>query len=208
MSDPVVPPAQIAWVLIETWRDKSEHIEGIALTHEAKDAFMRGDYEPGQSRSAMPYKVAAAPVVPAERPEQQIYYSGSNEAEMPGGVDVPMAMFRAGFQAGSSLESKVSAEYPNKAVSGLQSARCLHPSTPKPGLDLRDVIAFLRKEGFSAWATEVEARAASAADRVPLLREYLQHHADCKISDWEQVGVMHRPSPECTCGLDALMVGL
>lgn len=71
---PPAPALDIAWLLIETWRDKSQHIEGIALTYEAKDAFMRGYYEPGQSRSALPHKIiglrsSAAPPR-AQTPEQ------------------------------------------------------------------------------------------------------------------------------------------
>jgi hypothetical protein len=48
------------WLLIETWRDGSQHHEGIAVTHEGKDLFMRGDYEQGHSRSAVPRKIWAA----------------------------------------------------------------------------------------------------------------------------------------------------
>jgi hypothetical protein len=51
---------ETAWVLIER-RNGIDHTEGIALTHADKEAFVRGWFEPGQSRSALPYTVFPAP---------------------------------------------------------------------------------------------------------------------------------------------------
>lgn len=57
-----------AWLLVETdkrGKQPKERIEGIALTHEAKDNFMRGWYEQGFSRTALPYKIHPKPLPPS-----------------------------------------------------------------------------------------------------------------------------------------------
>lgn len=54
---PETQPEAQAWICYERGLDGQDRIEGIALSHEAKEQFMRGYFEPGQSRSALPYKV-------------------------------------------------------------------------------------------------------------------------------------------------------
>lgn len=47
-----------AWVLTETWRDGSDHIEGIALDVDAASAWVHSaNMEFGQSRTSTPYKI-------------------------------------------------------------------------------------------------------------------------------------------------------
>ena len=49
------------WVLIERSVGGRDRTVGIALTHAAKDAFMRASLDVGESRSALAYKVFPAP---------------------------------------------------------------------------------------------------------------------------------------------------
>lgn len=63
-----------AWLLVETdkrGKQPKERIEGIALTHEAKDNFMRGWYEQGFSRTALPYKIHPKPLPPSSPSPQE-----------------------------------------------------------------------------------------------------------------------------------------
>ncbi len=55
------PFDELAWLLTERWRDGSEHIEGIALTHEAASAWVGGFLEDGHAKTSMPYPIIALP---------------------------------------------------------------------------------------------------------------------------------------------------
>lgn len=57
------------WILIETSKQGKQRFEGIALTHEAKDGFMRGYFEQGESRSALPLKIFSALPLPPAAPK-------------------------------------------------------------------------------------------------------------------------------------------
>lgn len=53
---------QQAWLLTERRKDGREVHVGIALTYEAKAKFMRGYFEEGEARTAIPYPILESEV--------------------------------------------------------------------------------------------------------------------------------------------------